>query len=83
MLESRGYTLGPEVMELALFRVDGAARKELMIVYLEDLERQGFRAAELLGVSRYTVYRMINRYGVTASRGRGFVAAASAEQSRL
>jgi hypothetical protein len=47
LLDSRGYSLGPELMELALFRVDRAARKELMIIYLEDLAAQGMRAAEL------------------------------------
>ncbi len=31
------------------------------------------RAAQLMGVSRYTVYRMINRYGVTAPKGRGII----------
>ncbi len=35
------------------------------------------RAAQLMGVSRYTVYRMINRYGVTAFKGRGIVPALS------
>ena len=34
------------------------------------------RAAELLGVSRYTVYRTINRYGVTPFKGRGIIPAA-------
>ena len=47
MLEGRGYSLGPELMELALFRVDQAARRELMIIYIEDLATQGLRAAEL------------------------------------
>lgn len=48
LLESHGYVLGPEVMELALFRVDGTARRELMIIYLEDLQTRGWRAAELM-----------------------------------
>jgi hypothetical protein len=47
LLESRGYSLPSELTELALFRVDRSARKELMIIYIEDLATQGLRAAEL------------------------------------
>lgn len=43
------------------------------------------RAAQLMGVSRYTVYRMINRYGVTTFKGRGIIPALSrpAPQPRM
>ena len=49
------------------------ASKIALTQALQESSGNCVRAAELLGVSRYTVYRMINRYGVTAFRGRGMI----------
>jgi transcriptional regulator with GAF, ATPase, and Fis domain len=51
------------------------ASKDVLTQALRATAGNCVRAAELLGVSRYTVYRMINRYGVTAFKGRGIVPA--------
>jgi transcriptional regulator with GAF, ATPase, and Fis domain len=47
------------------------ASKNALTQALDATAGNCVRAAELMGVSRYTVYRMINRYGVTAFKGRG------------
>jgi len=44
------------------------ASKLALIRALEATEGNCHRAAELLGVSRYTVYRMLNRYGLAEGR---------------
>jgi hypothetical protein len=49
LLESHGYSVGSELMELALFLVDRTARRELMVIYMEDLAPLGISAAELSG----------------------------------
>lgn len=49
LLEAPGLSLGPELAELALFRVDGPARRELMIICMEDLAAYGVSAAQLNG----------------------------------
>jgi DNA-binding NtrC family response regulator len=49
------------------------ASKNALTQALQESAGNCVRAAELLGVSRYTVYRMINRYGVTTFRSRGMI----------
>ena len=66
----------PEVMQSLDSAIERAAINALKQA-LDATAGNCVRAAELLGVSRYTVYRMINRYGVTAYKGRGIVPAQS------
>jgi two-component system, NtrC family, response regulator AtoC len=54
------------------FSLDAAIReasKDALIRALNATHGNCHRAADLLGVSRYTVYRMLARYGLTESRG--------------
>ena len=44
------------------------ASKQALIRALRATQGNCHRAAELLGVSRYTVYRMLNRYGLSEGR---------------
>jgi DNA-binding NtrC family response regulator len=54
------------------YSLDAAIReasKEALIKALNATHGNCHRAADLLGVSRYTVYRMLARYGMNESRG--------------
>ena len=64
----------PAIEEEISHSLDSAierASKNALTQALNESAGNCVRAAELLGVSRYTVYRMINRYGVTTFRTRG------------
>jgi two-component system, NtrC family, response regulator AtoC len=45
------------------------ASRKALVRALEAAGGNCYRAATLLGVSRYTVYRMLNRYGLAETRG--------------
>jgi DNA-binding NtrC family response regulator len=61
-----------EVPGESKFSLDAAIReasKDALVRALNATHGNCHRAADLLGVSRYTVYRMLARYGLTESRG--------------
>ncbi len=66
----RGGALPPVAKEwpYSLDAVIREASKLALIRALQATEGNCHRAAELLGVSRYTVYRMLNRFGLAEGR---------------
>jgi hypothetical protein len=47
LLEGKGYQIGPDSMNVRLVRLDEAKRKELMIIYSENLAARGLKASDL------------------------------------
>ena len=67
MVES-GSSEGAKDWPYSLDAVIREASKLALIRALQATEGNCHRAAELLGVSRYTVYRMLNRFGLAEGR---------------
>jgi DNA-binding NtrC family response regulator len=63
-----GTTEGAKDWPYSLDAVIREASKHALIRALQATEGNCHRAAELLGVSRYTVYRMLNRFGLAEGR---------------
>jgi transcriptional regulator with GAF, ATPase, and Fis domain len=81
-----GEAQAPAEQDRAFFSLDAVinkASKGALIRALREAHGNCHRAAQLLGVSRYTVYRMIARYGLATHRGRqhglGALAAAKSD----
>jgi len=72
LLEGHGYRLAAEVLELALFRLDPTARKELMVIYIEDVRAHGRQPAELVdrktGNVRYDAAAQLRERGLSGLR---------------
>ncbi len=68
-----GEAQAPAEQDRTFFSLDAVinkASKGALIRALREAHGNCHRAAQLLGVSRYTVYRMIARYGLASHRGR-------------
>jgi DNA-binding NtrC family response regulator len=65
---SEGADSGAKEWPYSLDAVIREASKLALIRALQATEGNCHRAAELLGVSRYTVYRMLNRFGLAEGR---------------
>jgi DNA-binding NtrC family response regulator len=63
-----GANDSPKDWPYSLDAVIREASKQALIRALQATEGNCHRAAELLGVSRYTVYRMLNRFGLAEGR---------------
>ena len=68
MAEAGAAATGTKEWPYSLDAVIREASKLALIRALQATEGNCHRAAELLGVSRYTVYRMLNRFGLAEGR---------------
>jgi len=68
--EAPGPSAAASSRRFLLDDIISTASRSALLRALRETRGNCHRAAQLLGVSRYTVYRMIARYGVSANRSR-------------